>query len=107
MWALRYNLEIQGSLDPIPLREFGDTIMNNPMYGDIVAALKERPGFVQKTAAVTETQTRCFAITELVFDTKENFDLYITDPSTISLWDLFEIFAVESGMTVQKEITES
>ena len=107
MYSLTAKLSVIDSTDQdiFKLRQFADTIFYNPMYEEISAQLKERPGFVQKSHAVVITKTQVLLISQVVFETKETFDLYQADPSTTNLWEYMIQFSKEEGMNV--EVTES
>ncbi len=105
MHSVRSILEIPGSNDPVPLRSFGDTIFFNPIYVDVMLALKERPGFIRKTNTLVEGKDNACIMVEILFDSKENCDLYWSDPSIVSLWEYFTLYASESGITVTNEVS--
>jgi hypothetical protein len=107
MWSIRVVLEIPGSTDPVPLRNFGDSIFMNPIYTDVILGIKERQGFVRKTSTIVEKVDRCYAISDVVFDTKENFDLYYDDQSVKNMWEYFIMFANENGISTTLEIVET
>ena len=105
MKSRRATLYIPGSNDTTRLREFTNDIYNNPMYETVMITLRETAGFVQKSSSIIESKDRVSMISEVVFDNEENFNNYINDPATLSLWDFITVLAENS--VIVTEIVDS
>lgn len=105
MYSRRATLLVPGSYDLTPLRSFADTIYYNPMYETVVSQLRTSPGFVKKSHSLVEAIDQSYLISEIVFDTKENFDLYASDPAIMSMWEYLIALAKETN--IQTEIVDS
>ena len=101
----RLSVNDRDQNDYTKLRNFADTIFYNPMYESIVAQLKERPGFVQKSHTLIDTTTQALLVTQIVFANKEHFDAYADDPSTKNLWEYMLQLAKDEG--IDAEVTDS
>jgi len=105
MHSVRTILELTNSSDAAALRSFGDTIFFNPIYIDVMAALKERPGFIRKTNTLVEGKDNAYVVIEILFDSKENCETYWSEPSIVSLWEYFTMYAGENGINVSSELS--
>jgi len=81
-------------------------LRTNSMYRFIVEDMMSRPGFVKKEHTVREDNQGQTFFSCIVFDSKENFDLYINEESTESLWTFVEISATQKGLTMTIEDKE-
>jgi hypothetical protein len=106
MHSFRVFLSTPGSLDLAVLRTFGDTVFHNPLYADVVAAFRQRLGFIRKTNTLIDSKDEIGVLIEILFDSEENCKLYASDPSTVSLWEYFGMYANENGITISTETTE-
>lgn len=106
MYSVRSIISIEGSSDPTSFYSFGNSIFFNPIYADVIAALKERPGFIRKTTALVEDKETLFVLNETLFDSKENCEAYWNDPSIVNLWGYFDMYAAESGAKLTHEISD-
>ena len=90
----------------IKLRSWADALYYNPMYATIRAQMADRPGFMYNSHSLIEFKDTAKLVSQVVFDTKENFDVYATDPQTVNLWDLLESLSKESGVRIEYVDTE-
>jgi len=63
--------------------------------------MADRPGFMYNSHSLVEYKDTAKLVSQVVFDTKENFDVYVSDPQTINLWELIESLSKESGVLIQ------
>lgn len=90
--------------DSIP--DFVHELRTNSLYKFIVEDLIARPGFVKKEHTMREDKDGQTFFSSIVFDSKENFDLYINEESNQSLWIFVELSASQRGLTVVMEDKE-
>jgi len=83
------------------LRSWADSLYYNPMYSTIRSQMADRPGFMYNSHSLVEYKDTAKLVSQVVFDTKENFDVYVSDPQTINLWELIESLSKESGVLIQ------
>lgn len=84
----------------IKLRAWADSLFYNPMYDTIRSQRAERPGFMFNSHTVIEYKNTAKLVSQVVFDTKENFDTYAADPQTVSICELVESFSREEGLNL-------
>ena len=82
------------------LKNFANTIINNPMYEIIIARIKESEGFMFKTHSMIETNQGIKIVTQIIFEDKERFDLYANLESNQSVWDMLLGFAGDAGINL-------
>lgn len=82
------------------LRAWADSLYYNPMYSTIRAQIAERPGFMFNSHSLIEYKDTAKLVSQVVFDSKENFDSYAADPQTVNLWDLIDSLSKESGVSI-------
>ena len=83
------------------LRDWADSLFYNPVYDTIRSQRAERPGFMFNSHTVIEYKNTAKLVSQVVFDTKENFDVYAADPQTISIWEFIDALSKESGVSIQ------
>jgi hypothetical protein len=76
------------------------------MYVDVMDSLKQRPGFIHKTNTLLEGKNNTHILIEIVFDSQEHCELYRSNPLTVNLWEFFNIYAAENGITVTSEVSD-
>jgi hypothetical protein len=76
------------------------------MYVDVMDSLKQRPGFIHKTNTLVEGKNNTHILIEIVFDSQDHCESYRSDPSIVSLWEFFNIYAAENGVTVTNEVSD-
>ena len=82
------------------LRSWADSLYYNPMYATIRSQMAERPVFMYNSHSLIEYKDTAKLVSQVVFDTKENFDVYAVDPQTVNLWELIESLSKESGVYI-------
>lgn len=82
------------------LRTWADSIYYNPMYDTIRAQTADRPGFIYNTHSLVVYKKTAKLVSQIVFDTKENFDTYAADPQTVSICELVESLSREEGLNL-------
>ena len=97
----RATMSIPDSTDSNALRNFADSVFNNPMYDYVITSMRTTPGFVKKSHSMVDEVSTSFLISEICFDSLETFDAYVSDPSVVSLWDYLIDLAKENGITVE------
>jgi antibiotic biosynthesis monooxygenase (ABM) superfamily enzyme len=85
----------------VKLRGWADSLYYNPMYSTIRAQMADRPGFMYNSHSLVEYKNTAKLVSQVVFDTKENFDVYAADPQTTNLWELIESLSKESGVSIK------
>jgi hypothetical protein len=83
------------------LRAWADALYHNPMYATIRSQLAERPGFLYNSHTLIEYKNTAKIISQVVFDSKENFDVYATDLQTVNLWEMIQSLSKETGVKIQ------
>ena len=102
MHALRAIISKPGNKDSVVLRTWSDNLFYNPMYNDIVEVIKQSVGYIRKTSILLETKEYAGLLIEIVFDSYENYETYVNQPSTISLWEMINLFAGEHGIVIER-----
>lgn len=102
MHALRALITKPGNTDSVLLRTWSDNLFYNPIYNDVVEVIKQSVGFIRKTNALLETKEYAGLLIEVVFDSYENYESYVNQPSTISLWEMVNLFAEEHGIVIER-----
>ena len=85
---------------------FVHELRTNSLYRFIVEDLIARPGFVKKEHTMCEDKTGQTFYSSVIFDSKENFDIYISEESNQSLWTFVELSAGQQGLNFQIEDKE-
>ncbi len=85
---------------------FVHELRTNSLYRFIVEDLIARPGFIKKEHTMCEDKNGQTFFSSIVFDSKENFDLYINEESNQSLWTFVELSASQRGLEISIEDKE-
>jgi hypothetical protein len=89
------------------LRSWADSLYHNPVYSTIRNQVVQRPGFISNSHALIDYQDNSATfITQIMFDSKENFLLYAEDPQTVSKWEMVTQFGKEAGLSVVYQETD-
>lgn len=83
------------------LRSWADALYHNPMYATIRSQMADRPGFMHNSHSLVEYKDTAKIISQVVFDNKENFDVYANDPQTINLWEMIQSLSKETGVKIE------
>jgi hypothetical protein len=82
------------------LRAWADALYHNPMYATIRSQMAERPGFLYNSHSLVEYIDTAKIVSQVVFDSKETFDVYANDPQTINLWEMIQSLSIENGVNI-------
>lgn len=83
------------------LRAWADALYHNPMYSTIRSQMAERPGFMYNSHSLVEYKNTAKIVSQVVFDNKEHFDMYATDPQTVNLWEMIQSLSKETGVKIE------
>jgi hypothetical protein len=102
MYGRTITLTLKNPSDGVErLKDFANTIVNNPMYDIIISRIKESAGFLLKTHAMVESANGVKLISQIMFENKEQFGLYADLESNRSVWDMFLSFADDAGIKLE------
>lgn len=92
--------------DPQCIRDFVMGIMHSPAYKDIIAQVIEFPGFCWKKQIIKDTVDDSIFVSELAFDTEENFNNFINHPMIMTAEQILLEAARENQLHVNTENTD-
>ena len=81
------------------LKDWSDSLYYNPMYAMVREQIMERQGFVSTSHSIVQYTNKTALVSQLLFDSKENFDNFVNDPQTVNIVNMLQTLAGESGLT--------
>ena len=82
------------------VRNFMFTIAGNEMYALVFDEIRSLPGFLYKKTIIIESANDLTSISQLVFDTEDNFKSYYQDPKNSSLIEYLGEMALMAGLNM-------